>query len=510
MPTLYDTLSETKTPQKLEGGYQHKPKKDFYYLQSSEPVALGPWKLHLSVHPADLAKAWDLVAKEVIADKGVTHLVKVSDPSATKNFMADPASSQAGKMITLYTDKNVPPEKYAELTARIEKQLQQAGVRPGPQVHADRPLGGGKYTSYRAESGGDGKYLSSEDLMSLPKEQRYNLAGLQDPYAKIDLSKPQTYPQKVAPAEEGRVKEHIGRAPWRDVKSGAQRMKVLEISEMPPFQRAMLEDSLKKAGVRYSVHQNSKIVGGKPELIVQGDDYGKVHGVQLDLQRQTVLNAPWKSVVGADGKRSQQIDLTQMSVDERNRLQLALQREGVVFDVGKNSPQAGGGEVLRVSENNLQTLEKVSVRQQKWGQLEGRAGFLAGVLLMGVAGLATAAQPDSSAEAIAHSALAAGLPGYDNARQGDLCGTFGALAGFATAGLAMAATGSVVIPAAITATAASGPAAPVVGPAAGFAATGAVMTAGALGHDAVAEPVRLMCESLTKAAKRARHGLSTP
>ena len=152
------------------------------------------WKFHLSVSPADTPIAWDIVANRLM-ETNYPQVAKVAKPDTAERF-ANPHSIQAGKQITIYTDKRVSPEKYKELIRNIESDFRKHGINPGPKTNADRSVIGSDFASYRAEKDADGKYVASTDLQDLPKEQQYNPFGAKDPYKdfKIENRSPKHEP----------------------------------------------------------------------------------------------------------------------------------------------------------------------------------------------------------------------------------------------------------------------------------------------------------------------------
>ncbi|MEZ0226127.1 MAG: DUF6782 family putative metallopeptidase [Alphaproteobacteria bacterium] len=126
-------------------------------------------------------------------------------------------------------------------------------------------------------------------------------------------------------------------------------------------------------------------------------------------------------------------------------------------------------------------------------------GLVAGVVMATTAGIAAAAEPGATPVQITDAAINTAVPGWTAARKGDLCAAFGEAVGVTVSGAAMVATTVVVAPAAVTATLASGPAAPVVGPAAAVGATAVVGTVGTATYNAVAPGAEQLCKTAVSA-----------
>lgn len=146
------------------------------YVESS-------WKIHLSIHPADLGKAWDIVYPTLIANKIPSFKVSrmaVSEIKFKEMYDTDEQFLQKhqidvknketsltdifrvseGMQITIYIAAGKEHE-YNELLKNIEPMLYKKGVRPGVIDKSDRSLGlyssvrhvGIKYTAHDQVAG---------------------------------------------------------------------------------------------------------------------------------------------------------------------------------------------------------------------------------------------------------------------------------------------------------------------------------------------------------------------
>jgi hypothetical protein len=122
---------------------------------------INGWKIHISVHPDDIALAWDNIVSYLQEEK---ILAKVAMPKSIKKLKLeiDPNTKklnpQAGKMIVLYPCDaigNKPAhtiEDWQRIINGIEQRLANAGVRKGKPVITDRPINRSLYCYYRNES----------------------------------------------------------------------------------------------------------------------------------------------------------------------------------------------------------------------------------------------------------------------------------------------------------------------------------------------------------------------
>jgi hypothetical protein len=102
------------------------------------------WKFHLSIHPDDLPKAWDIVSDILMRNN--VGAAKVATPENAVKFH-DPRSHLAGKQITIYGPGNL---SWADQMREIEIALRQNNIRPSVQsVVGDRMIPGSRYAGYR-------------------------------------------------------------------------------------------------------------------------------------------------------------------------------------------------------------------------------------------------------------------------------------------------------------------------------------------------------------------------
>jgi hypothetical protein len=141
------------------------------------------WKFHLSIHPDDVSRAWDLIQERLVEEKLAA---KVTNPAYSRAF-ANPNELQRGKMVTIYDDTSRPRD-WGQLLKHIEDTFDKNNVRPGPQVNIDRPVEGSRFASYRNDRDLNGQYIDSCRTTS------YNQANHPDPYDTLDL-------RRVAPAQ---------------------------------------------------------------------------------------------------------------------------------------------------------------------------------------------------------------------------------------------------------------------------------------------------------------------
>lgn len=170
-----------------------KPDFGFYQLMPRNipnlDKRLGDFKFHISVNPGDVPQAWNIVAEELMG-ANVTGVAKVVKPDTALSH-ANPDSIQAGKMITVYTEKGVPTTYYRNLIQKLEDRLHEAKIRPGPHSNSDYIIPGGRYSSYRLDRGPNGEYVASADMQHIPREKRHNPWDLPDPYKNFALNLPE-------------------------------------------------------------------------------------------------------------------------------------------------------------------------------------------------------------------------------------------------------------------------------------------------------------------------------
>lgn len=166
-----------------------------FFSKSNSKNNDSSWKIHLSIHPNDLNRAWDfiypiLMAHEVPRFKTTRNTVSqimytaMSEADTSTDALTPAEKEQAlrdiirvfnGMQITIYIPEGKERE-YNELLEQIEPILYQAGIRPGVIDKSDRALG--IYSSVRNE----GVEYTSHDKVS-----GYKVATLQDPFQAIGI-----------------------------------------------------------------------------------------------------------------------------------------------------------------------------------------------------------------------------------------------------------------------------------------------------------------------------------
>ena len=160
----------------------------------NRPYHDSGWKFRLSVHPDDVEKAWNITVDTLVMDKKVMHCAKVAQPKIIKAF-TNPAHTQAGKMITIYTKEGASALHYMRVMRTLEEKLRAARIRKGPQVMGDRKVPGAKFLSYRNDTTPNGQYNRAINNVRLPEQQRYNPFDYPDPYARFVI-KPTASPKR--------------------------------------------------------------------------------------------------------------------------------------------------------------------------------------------------------------------------------------------------------------------------------------------------------------------------
>jgi hypothetical protein len=278
------------------------------------------WKFHLSVSPADTPMAWDIVTNRLM-ETNYPQVAKVAKPDTAERF-ANPNSIQAGKQITIYTDKRVSPEKYQELIKTIENDFRQHGINPGPSTNADRSIQGSDYASYRAENGADGQYVASEDLEGFPREQRHNPFNAQDPYAnfKIENRSPKLEAKETASSNnmDGVSKGAFGRA------VDFAKLTVEKLRDMT---------SDRPTTVRDSDWQPEKINGQNVAMLETSDMSGReINVLKTELADNGIS---FNTASNADGSRS---SIAVSDPSALNRLQSYVQTGATKSELGLSSP----------------------------------------------------------------------------------------------------------------------------------------------------------------------------
>lgn len=129
----------------------------------------SPWKIHISIHPGDLGKAWDLIyplliknqvpyfktVRNSIAQRLLQEIIKVDEQFLTAHNLSiynkelairDNLRITDGMQITIYIPEGKEKE-YNKLIETIEPLLYLQGIRPGVIDQSDRSLG--LYSSVR-------------------------------------------------------------------------------------------------------------------------------------------------------------------------------------------------------------------------------------------------------------------------------------------------------------------------------------------------------------------------
>lgn len=152
----------------------------------------SPWKMHLSIQPDDLSKAWDLMypmLAEMSCNFKVSRLAIIADKNekiqtATNIEISDEEKRSAlmdgdrltkGMQITVYIPEG-QEAAYQALAERIESKLNAAGVRAGEIHSSDRALG--SYISVRNDVR-NGKYVPHDQAIE------YKDPNQVDPFFKI-------------------------------------------------------------------------------------------------------------------------------------------------------------------------------------------------------------------------------------------------------------------------------------------------------------------------------------
>lgn len=139
----------------------------------------GPWKLHCSVKPKDMAKASKIIFKlrtKYNIKVKTTIQSELANRNGTDNRIAQ------GRFITIYLPDNQPADKIVRM---IEKEFSSKGISPGVEVVTDRKVG--KYTYYRygGDTGGIA-YVGSVKGQHKPENvgEHKSLGMLADKYRK--------------------------------------------------------------------------------------------------------------------------------------------------------------------------------------------------------------------------------------------------------------------------------------------------------------------------------------
>lgn len=182
----WNDLNKGISPHRIEDSDQFA----FFTKTDSPRDNDSSWKIHLSIHPSDLSRAWDLIypilmeenvpcfkTTRNVVSQAMYIAMKDADTSTDSLTAAEKAQSLRdiirvfnGMQITVYIPEGKERE-YNELLERIEPILYQAGIRPGVIDKSDRALG--LYSSVRNEGV---KYTAHNNVSG------YKVAELQDPF----------------------------------------------------------------------------------------------------------------------------------------------------------------------------------------------------------------------------------------------------------------------------------------------------------------------------------------
>jgi hypothetical protein len=147
LPNTYDFVNRSLSGAYASYLYDDKnfiglARKDF---STADHFANGDgWKFHLTIHPDDLPRAWDIVSGIVMRNN--VGAAKVATPENAVKFH-DPRCLEAGKQITIFGPGNL---SWADLMREIEIALRQNNIRPSVQsIEGDRTIPGSRYAGYR-------------------------------------------------------------------------------------------------------------------------------------------------------------------------------------------------------------------------------------------------------------------------------------------------------------------------------------------------------------------------
>lgn len=202
--------------------------KDYNALAYNSPPEPTGWKFHISIAPADMQKAFDIVYE--VAKKAELHYFKVTNEELTQKW-DDATSQQRGKTFTITNSGEVGFENFLKET---EQKLREAGIKPSHAVVGDRAVSGSLYLSYRNDGNTKaGGYLAAEALAKLSEAERYNPAKLPDPFKELAFSEVESIKYNAAlsqlaekpivntiAADLTRTESHIGRLPWMGMHKG--------------------------------------------------------------------------------------------------------------------------------------------------------------------------------------------------------------------------------------------------------------------------------------------------
>lgn len=146
------------------------------------------WKLHISVNPQDIEKAWALI-HPTLTKFEITGIKLVKPSTLEKD--AD-RQKQTGKQFTIYQfmNLNFDKQKWEEIIKQIEEKLQENGIRPGDMPKVNQAIQGSSYFSYRNDTHPETKEYIEDDAVGLQMEKNpelkpFNLIGAEDPFEKL-------------------------------------------------------------------------------------------------------------------------------------------------------------------------------------------------------------------------------------------------------------------------------------------------------------------------------------
>lgn len=263
-----------------ENGYAVLPSPSWLQLvpPDFESFKDSGWKFRLSVHPEDVEKAWNVVVDTLVSDAH-PHVAKVAQP-ATIERLSQPENKQAGKMITIYTEENVPPAHYKAMMRQIEEKLKDAGIRQGLDVAGDRKVPGSSYISYRNDKSADGHYNAAANNANITLTRMHNPLKLPDPYDNFEIG------LFTAPLGE-----------WRHALTGNnQPITRIAVGNEDP---APILKNLQRAGFNPVIYE-SETLGMTVRLL--GDDSLRMAKMQNDFC-QTLRLQEWQEAATESGRQ---------------------------------------------------------------------------------------------------------------------------------------------------------------------------------------------------------------
>lgn len=176
-------------------------------IRDNEGDAKSPFKIHISIHPDDMAKAWEILFPELmkpptlhfkVARLETIHQVrtKLLDNEANlgertrnineyiKQTVADLGRLEDGMQITIYPSKNNIKQLQKRLVL-FENLLAEKGIRPGIVHDSDKQLG--LYCSTRQEMRFNPETKVFEDYLSYEKAPLYKDPQEKDLFSSMKL-----------------------------------------------------------------------------------------------------------------------------------------------------------------------------------------------------------------------------------------------------------------------------------------------------------------------------------